>query len=123
LERRSEAAAASAVNSSGAAISQGRVFLISIALASLGIAFLIGWLYVGRGVVRRLTGLQTAMKSIAAGNIDTDVATIGADEIAEMADAVRFFKQNMIESNRLRGERAEAEQRVLAERKAEMGRI
>ena len=123
LERRSEAAAASAVNSSGAAISQGRVFLISIALASLGIAFLIGWLYVGRGVVRRLTGLQTAMKSIAAGNIDTDVATKGTDEIAEMADAVRFFKQNMIESNRLRSERAEAEQRVLVERKAEMGRI
>jgi methyl-accepting chemotaxis protein len=123
LERRSEAAAASAVNSSGAAISQGRVFLISIALASLGIAFLIGWLYVGRGVVRRLTGLQTAMKSIAAGNIDTDVATKGSDEIAEMAEAVRFFKQNMIESNRLRGERAEAEQRVLVERKAEMSRI
>jgi methyl-accepting chemotaxis protein len=123
LERRSEAAAASAVNSSAAAISQGRVFLISVALASLGIAFLIGWLYVGRGVVRRLTGLQTAMKSIAAGHIETDVATQGTDEIAEMADAVRFFKQNMVESNRLRSERAEAEQRVLVERKAEMGRI
>ena len=123
LERRSETAAASAVNSSAAAISQGRVFLISVALASLGIAFLIGWLYVGRGVVRRLTGLQTAMKSIAAGNIETDVATQGTDEIAEMADAVRFFKQNMVESNRLRSERAEAEQRVRVERKAEMSRI
>ncbi len=123
LERRSEAAAGTAVNSSEAAIAQGRVVLISIALLSLGVAFLIGWLYVGRGVVRRLTGLQAGMKSIAAGNIDTDVATKGSDEIAEMADAVRFFKQNMIESNRLRSERAETERRVVAERKAEMTKL
>ncbi len=123
LERRSEAAAGTAVNSSEAAIAQGRVVLISIALLSLGVAFLIGWLYVGRGVVRRLTGLQAGMKSIAAGNIDTDVATKGSDEIAEMADAVRFFKQNMIESNRLRSERAETEQRMVTERKAEMAKL
>ena len=99
------------------------MILIWLALASLGIAFVIGWLYVGRGVVRRLTGCRTAMKSVAAGKIGTDVATRGSDEIAEMADAVRFFKRNMIESNRLRSERAEAEKRVLVERKAEMGRI
>jgi methyl-accepting chemotaxis protein len=123
LERRSEAAAGSAVNSSEAAISQGRIVLISIALISLGVAFLIGWLYVGRGVVRRLTGLQAGMKAIASGDIDTDVATKGSDEIAEMADAVRFFKQNMIESSRLRNERAEAEQRLVTDRKAEMGKL
>ncbi len=123
LEQRSETSAAAAVNTSEAAISQGRVILISIAIASLGIAFLIGWLYVGRGVVRRLTGLQAGMKSIAAGNIDTEVATHGSDEIAEMAEAVRFFKQNMIESNRLRRERAEAERRMVDERKAEMTKL
>jgi methyl-accepting chemotaxis protein len=123
LERRSEAAAAAAVHRSEAATSQGRVVLVSIALLSLGVAFLIGWLYVGRGVVRRLTGLQAGMKSIAAGNLDTEVAAKGSDEIAEMAEAVRFFRQNMIESNRLRGERAEAEQRMLGERKAEMGKL
>jgi methyl-accepting chemotaxis protein len=123
LERRSETAAGSAVNSSEAAISQGRIVLISIALVSLGVAFLIGWLYVGRGVVRRLTGLQAGMKAIASGDIDTDVATRGSDEIAEMADAVRFFKQNMIESSRLRNERAEAEQRLVTDRKAEMSKL
>jgi methyl-accepting chemotaxis protein len=123
LERRSEAAASAAVNSSEAAISQGRLALILIALLSVGIAVLIGWLYVGRSVVRRLTGLQAAMKSIAAGNIETEVAKVGSDEIAEMADAVRFFKDNMIEAGRLRNERAEAEQRVVTDRKAEMGKL
>jgi methyl-accepting chemotaxis protein len=123
LEQRSETSAAAAVDTSEAAISQGRVILISIAIASLVIAFLIGWLYVGRGVVRRLTGLQAGMKSIAAGNIDTEVATHGSDEIAEMAEAVRFFKQNMIESNRLRRERADAERRMVDERKAEMAKL
>jgi methyl-accepting chemotaxis protein len=123
LQLRSEAAAETAVSGSEKEISRGRVVLIGIAIASLVIAFAIGWFYVGRGVVRRLTGLQAGMKAIAAGNVDTQVAAGGSDEIAEMAETVRFFKQNMIESNRLRHERAEAEQRVVTDRKAEMGKL
>ncbi|MFZ5733835.1 MAG: methyl-accepting chemotaxis protein [Pseudomonadota bacterium] len=123
LEKRSEAAAGVAVSDSQAAITQGRLILIAIAVTSLVVAFLIGWFYVGRGVVRRLSGLQGSMKAIASGNLDTEVATGGSDEIAEMAGAVRFFKENMAEASRLRAERAEAEKRVVAERKAEMHKL
>jgi len=123
LEKRSELAAGEAVSDSQAAIVQSRMTLILIALVSLATAFLIGWLYVGRGVVRRLHGLQGSMKAIASGNLDTDVATGGSDEIAEMAGAVNFFKENMAEASRLRAERSEAEKRVVAERKAEMRKL
>ncbi len=123
LEKRSESAAGAAVSDSQSAIAQSRMLLIAIAAVSLISAILIAWLYVGRGVVRRLSGLQGSMKAIAAGNLDTEVATGGSDEIAEMAGAVRFFKENMAEASRLRRERAEAEKRVVEERKAEMHKL
>ena len=60
------------------------------------------------------------MKSIAAGDLTAEIATGGSDEIADMAEALLVFKNNMLESNRLRAERAEAEKHVHAQRKNEM---
>jgi methyl-accepting chemotaxis protein len=123
LGQRSEAAAATAVHTSQAEIRQGRVVLIAIALASLLAALLIGWFYVGRGVVRRLVGLQGNMKAIAAGDLAVEVATRGSDEIAAMGEALQVFKDNMAESNRLRAERVESEKRAAAARRAEMHQL
>ena len=123
LRTRSEASATSAVRESEAEIRQGRIILISLALVSLATALVIGWLYVGRGVVRRLVGLQNSMKSVAAGDLATEIATGGSDEIADMAEALQVFKSNMLESNRLRAERAEAEKHVHAQRRTEMRKL
>jgi len=123
LRKRSEAGAANAVHESEAEIGQGRIILISLALISLLTALVIGWYYVGRGVVRRLVQLQNSMKSIAAGDLATNVATGGSDEIADMAGALQVFKDNMLEANRLRGERSETEKRALAQRRAEMQKL
>ncbi|CAN7618351.1 methyl-accepting chemotaxis protein [Bradyrhizobium sp. LjRoot220] len=123
LRKRSEASAAAAVRESEAEIGQGRIILISLALISLLTAMVIGWYYVGRGVVRRLVQLQNSMKSIAAGDLATDVATGGSDEIADMAAALQVFKDNMLESNRLRAERSETEKRAQAQRRAEMQKL
>src|SRR5882757_850348 len=123
LGTRSEAAAAAAVHESEAEIARGRIILISLAVVSLGTALVIGWYYVGRGVVRRLVHLQHSMKSIAAGDLKTEIATGGSDEIAEMAGALQVFKDNMLESNRLRSERREADKKVHDQRKAEMRKL
>ncbi len=123
LGTRSEAAAATAVRESEAEIQQGRIILICLALVSLATALVIGWYYVGRGVVRRLVHLQNSMKSIAAGDLGAEIATGGSDEIADMAEALQVFKGNMLESNRLRAERSETEKQVRAQRKAEMQRL
>ena len=120
LRMRSEASAVAAVSESEAEIRQGRIILICLALGSLGTALLIGWLYVGRGVVRRLVRLQNSMKSIAAGDLDIEVATGGSDEIADMAEALQVFKDTMIETERLRGEQAKNEQQRAQRRKADM---
>jgi len=123
LESRSEAAAATAVRESEAEIRQGRIILICLALVSLATALVIGWYYVGRGVVRRLVRLQNSMKSIAAGDLDAEIATGGSDEIADMAEALQVFKGNMLESNRLRAERSEAEKQAGAQRRTEMRKL
>lgn len=123
LGQRSEVAAAGAVQASQDEIGRGRVVLITIALASLLAALLIGWFYVGRGVVRRLVGLQTNMKAIAAGDLAVEVATKGSDEIAAMGEALQVFKDNMAESNRLRAERIEGEKRASAQRRNEMSQL
>jgi methyl-accepting chemotaxis protein len=123
LGTRSEAAAATAVRESEAEIGQGRIILICLALVSLATALVIGWYYVGRGVVRRLVRLQNSMKSIAAGDLGAEVATGGSDEISDMAEALQVFKGNMLESNRLRAERSETEKRARAQRKTEMQKL
>ncbi len=123
LEKRSEADAAVAVSDSRQTIERSQTILILIALVSIVSAFAIGWLYVGRGVVRRLIGLRESMQQIVAGKLDAKIASAGSDEIAEMAGALRFFADHMAEANRLRSERAEAEQRLVAERKGEIARL
>ena len=123
LRKRSEAAAATAVRESEVEIGQGRIILISLALVSLATALVIGWYYVGRGVVRRLVRLQNSMKSIAAGDLAVEIATSGSDEIADMAGALQVFKDNMLESNRLRTERTEAEKHTRAQRRADMQKL
>ncbi len=123
LGQRSEAAAAATVQASEAEIHNGRILLIGLAVGSLLAALLIGWLYVGRAVVRRLVGLQRSMKAIAAGDLSTEVVTGGSDEIGSMAEALHVFKDNMVESDRLRAERDEAEQQSAARRRADMRRL
>jgi methyl-accepting chemotaxis protein len=123
LGTRSEAAAATAVRESEAEIRQGQIIMICLALVSLVTALVIGWFYVGRGVVRRLVRLQNSMKSVAAGDLSTEIATGGSDEIADMAEALQVFKDNMLESNRLRAERSETEKQARAQRRAEMQKL
>ncbi|MGB3864346.1 MAG: methyl-accepting chemotaxis protein [Xanthobacteraceae bacterium] len=123
LGQRSEAAAAATVQASGAEIHSGRILLIALAVGSLLAALLIGWLYVGRAVVRRLVGLQRSMKAIAAGDLSAEVVAGGSDEIGSMAAALRVFKDHMVESDRLRAERAEAEQRSAEQRRVDMQQL
>ena len=123
LGTRSEVAAATALRDSEADIRQGRIILIGLSLVSLATALAIGWFYVGRGVVGRLARLQSSMKAIASGDLGTEIATRGSDEIADMAGALQVFKDSMIESNRLRAERADAEKQAVAQRRTEMRKL
>jgi len=97
-------------------------FSIAIGLFVAVLAFVV-WL-IRRTVVRPVGNLTAAMGRLAEG--DTTVTIPGmerSDEIGRMSHAVGFFKDSMIESERLRAEQAHMKEQAAAARKAEMTRL
>jgi class 3 adenylate cyclase/methyl-accepting chemotaxis protein len=71
--------------------------LIAIVVLSLVSSILIVWLYVGRNLIRRLTGLSDSMLAIAGGNLKTQLPPGGVDEIGRMAEALAVFRDTAVE--------------------------
>ena len=89
----------------------------------LGIAATIAFLTT-RAIVRPIRGMTDAMKVLADGNTRAEVPALDRrDEIGLMARAVQVFKDNMIESERLRKENEETKQRAEADRKAALSNM
>jgi adenylate cyclase len=100
---------------------RGRLGLALVVALSLMSSILIGWLYVGRNVVARLTTLSNGMRAIVKGRRDIEIPTSGSDEIADMAHAVAVFRDNAIALDQLLAEReqaAEQLEKVVRERTA-----
>ena len=103
----------------------GRLGLAVVVALSLISSVLIGWLYVGRNVVARLTVLSDGMRAIVGGRRDIAIPAGGRDEIAEMARAVAVFRDNAVALDRLLEEREQAAARLektVEERTAELAR-
>ncbi|HEY6983941.1 PAS-domain containing protein, partial [Reyranella sp.] len=128
VDRLAAAAKEDVSDSTSAALSVQRLstrLLVVLVALSLLTSALIVWLYVGRNIVRRLTGLSDGMLAIAAGRLDAPVAVRGGDEIAAMGRAVEVFRGNAIELGRLLEERKQAAARleeVVEERTRELER-
>jgi methyl-accepting chemotaxis protein len=79
---------------------------------------------IGRSISMALLAMVRAMTGLAGGNFAVAIPGLGRkDEIGEMAGAVQVFKTNMIETERLRAEQSEIEQRQLLQRKADMNNL
>jgi signal transduction histidine kinase/DNA-binding response OmpR family regulator len=79
---------------------------------SLVSSILIVWLYVSRGLIRRLMKLNQGMVAIAAGRYQVPIPISGNDELAEMGRVVEIFRKNTLERDELLSERAEAAARL-----------
>ncbi len=93
-----------AVDSSTAAQSAaqtGRLLLGVLNVLSISGALLLGWLFVGRYMIRRLVGLATAMRSMAGGDLEVPVEVRGNDEVTDMANALEVFRRYALEVQRL----------------------
>jgi methyl-accepting chemotaxis protein len=102
--------AAAAETRAETAIHTGTVVVIAVAAVGVVAALLVVWLYVRRNVLRRLLSLREAMRRLADGDLDAEVADDNAnDEIAEMVHTLATFKQNAVEARRLATEQ-QAEQ-------------
>jgi methyl-accepting chemotaxis protein len=92
-----------------------------------GLAILFGGLIaflIARSIVGPLTSMTRAMGSLASGHLEVEIPGRGnRDEIGDMAKAIQIFKDNMVETERLRAEQKELEARRAEQRKADMVRL
>ena len=96
--------------------------LIQEIMAGMGLllGLALAW-FIGRGIVRPVTGMTAAMARLAAGDTATEIPERDSkDEIGDMAKAVAVFKDGMIETGRLRGEQEALKQRAEQERRQAM---
>lgn len=92
-----------------------------------GLAILFGGIVaflIARSIVGPLTSMTQAMGRLAGGNLEVEIPGRGrADEIGDMAKAIQVFKDNMIDTERMRAEQAELEARQAENRKKDMARL
>ena len=86
---------------SQAAASTGIGLLAVLNVMSIGGAFLIAWLFVGRHLLHRLVALAAAMRDMARGDLEAPVAVSGNDEVTDMAHALEVFRRYALEVQRL----------------------
>ena len=82
----------------------------TLVMLALGAATLIGsvlfvWLYVGRSILRRMRALQSSMKILSSGDLESEIYRSGqSDEIAEMSESLQVFRESMIAARALSSE-------------------
>ena len=86
---------------SQSAAATGILVLVLLTLLSVAGAVLIGWLFVGRYLVRRLVGLAGSMRDMAGGDLEAPVTVSGNDEVTDMANALEVFRRYALEVQRL----------------------
>ncbi len=92
---------ATALGSAVNAFDQGRLLLTLISIVSVVAATLASWIWVGNGMVRRLSRMSERMRNMAGGDLETPVPEVGQDEIGELANALEVFRQQALEVQRL----------------------
>ena len=97
----SRAQSEAALGQAGSSFDQGRLLLTVISVISVVAATLAAWLWVGNGMVRRLSRLSERMRRMADGDLETPVPEAGRDEIGELVDALEVFRQQALEVQRL----------------------
>ena len=90
-----------AAQSSTDAIQTAIQRLLGLNLVALAGAALIGWLFVGRHLLRRLRNLSSTMLNMAGGDLEKEVEVEGSDEVADMAQALEVFRRHALEVQRL----------------------
>ena len=99
-----DASGAESSEALGLAISsfdEGRTLLAGISIISVIAATLAAWVWVGNGMVRRLSRMSERMRNMADGDLETPVPEVGRDEIGELAGALEVFRQQALEVQRL----------------------
>jgi len=109
-------AATDATRSTMATLSSSSVWLMLIAAASILAAAALAIFFVRPKIVLRLRRLSVATRAIAEGKLETTIGDTGADEIGDVAGAVRIFREGGKEKIRLEREAQEQQSAAAEER-------
>ena len=103
-----------------AEMERSMVIALVISGVALGMGLAAGFV-IARGITRPISAMTNAMGVLANGDTTVEIPARGQkDEIGSMAEAVQVFKDNMIETERLRAEQEETKKRTEAERRQMM---
>ena len=106
-----------------AVIQNGDTLVLTLGVLGLTLGGVLAWL-IGRGIARPVVRMCAAMRALADGDRAVTIPGIGRkDEVGQMADTVRVFKDSMVVAERLREEQAQAKTRAEADRRQEMTRL
>ena len=108
----------------GAAVYRSsRMWILAVIALAAALCIAMGYLIVA-GVSRPITAMTGAMRRLAGGDMAAPIpGTDRKDEIGNMAGAVLVFKNNAIETEKLRAEQAEAEKLAVERRKRDMHQL
>ena len=109
LVEESQMLAEDAATEANEAVDAGLVTLLVQTVVVLAVAGLILWLYVQRNVIARLEALARVMQKLARGDLDVVVHTRGRDELSEMAETVKVFREQGVVKRELEKERERTE--------------
>jgi methyl-accepting chemotaxis protein len=102
-----------------------RVGIMLLVLSGVIVAIGVGlsWFLAG-SITRPLVRMVAVLKQLATNDHSATIPdTDRRDEIGQMAQAAQVFKDNMVETDRLRAERAMTDQKAAAQRKADMAQM
>ncbi len=104
-------------------VSSSSTSTLVLGVGGIMAGLVLSWL-IGRGISRPVVRMSAAMKALAGGDNSVEIPGVGRkDEIGEMAGSVQVFKNNMIETERLRAEQEQHKARAEAERRQAMTRL
>ena len=76
--------------------------------ATVFLSTLAVWLWVGNGMLRRLSRMSERMRGMAGGDLETSVSEVEGDEIGELVGALSLFTEGIPLADRWRGQTARA---------------
>ena len=102
-----------------ATVSQTFTLIAGCIILAIVIGVALAWI-IGNGIANPIIAMTNAMKVLAGGDKSIEInGQERSDEIGDMAGAVQFFKESMIEGDRL----AEEQKKEQSERNARAARI
>jgi len=97
--------------------------LLGVASFGVVLAGFLTWLYVGRGVIRRLTQVERAMRRLAEGDLTTTLPPARGDEIGAMVEALTVLKSGAIHRQQLESTQAAEREQAAAEKIAALANM